>query len=190
MPKLRHRLAALIGLVVVVSMAFFAGGSALAQTGYPPGTTTQASCTPGNVTKGNVAVGQTFTFTLCGNFAPGASVSITVNGAAVLTKTPTGGAVVVVITVVSQTVVQVGDPVNAAAVCGINTVKATGPSAGGGSASPTGTFNLVCTSSSTTNGGGIAFTGANIAKAVLVALALIGAGALLVIFQRRRRQTT
>lgn len=184
---LRHRLAALVGALAVFSTVFLGAGAAVAQTGYPPGTSVPA-CTVGNVNAGNVSVGQTITFTLCGNFAPGASITVTVNGAVVLTKTPTNGAVVVVVTVVSQTLLTVDDPVNVAAVCGTNTATATGAAATGGTANSTGTFNLLCTSTTTTKGG-LAFTGANVMRFVLAALALIVIGALLVLFQRRRRQT-
>ncbi len=173
----------------MVSSVFLLGGAAQAQTGYPPGTTTLPICEVGNVDAGIVAVGQTVTFTLCGGFAPGASVNVTVNGVAALTKTANnGGFVVVVVTVTSQTVLAVGDPVNVAAVCGTNTVVATGPQAGGGTGSSTGIFRLVCTSTTTTEEG-LAFTGANVLRALLIALALIVVGALLVFFQRRRRQT-
>ncbi len=129
------------------------------------------------------------TFTLCGNFAPGATVTVTVDGVAALTKTPTNGAVVVVVTVISQTVLAVGDPVNVAGTCGINSVVATGTAATGGTGSSTGTFNLICTSTTTTKSGGLALTGTNVLMALLIALALIVIGALLVVFQRRRRQT-
>ena len=187
MPTLRHRLAALVGALVVFSSVFLAGSVAGAQTGYPPGTSVPA-CTVGNVNAGNVSVGQTVTFTLCGNFAPGATVTVTVNGAVTLTKTPTNGAVVVVITVVSQTVLAVDDPVNVAAVCGVNTATATGAAATGGTGQSTGTFNLLCTSTTTTKSG-LAFTGTNVFRFLLVAFALIVIGALLVVLQRRRRQT-
>ncbi len=134
-----------------------------------------------------MSVGQTITFTLCGNFAPGAAVTITVNGTIVFTKAPTNGAVVVVITIVSQSVAQVGDPVNVAIACGANAVTATGAAAGGGTGTSTGNFNLVCTSTTTTSSG-LALTGANVLLALGIAMVLIVLGALLVVFQRRRRQ--
>jgi hypothetical protein len=185
-PTLRHKLAALLGAVAVFSTVFLLGAVAQAQS-YPPGTSVP-SCTPGDVNAGNVSVGQTVTFTLCGDFAPGAAVTVTVNGVAALTKTPTNGAVVVVITVTSQTVLAVSDPVNVAAICGSNSAVATGAKMGGGTGSSTGTFNLVCTTTTTTSKP-LAFTGANILMAVLIAFALIVLGALLVAFQRRRRQS-
>jgi hypothetical protein len=183
-PTLRHRLLALIGAVAVMATVSLIGGVAQAQTGsgYPPGTsTTLAECTAGNANAGNVAVGQTITFTLCGDFTAGQLVTIKVNGAVALTKLP-NGAVVVVITVVSQTVLQVSDPVNVAAVCGTNNVNATG---GGTPGAASGTFNLACAAASTASGG-LAFTGANIALGVIIALALISVGVLLRILSNRR----
>jgi hypothetical protein len=185
-PTLRRRCAALIGALAVFSTVFLTGGAALAQTGYPPGTSVP-SCVPANVNAGTIAVGQTVTFTLCGNFAAGATVTVTVNGAPTLTKTPTNGAVEVVVTAVSTTVLQVGDPTNVAAICGTNTVTATGATTAGVGTS-TGTFTLVCTTTATTSSP-LAFTGANVLLALGVALVLIVLGALLVVFQRRRRQT-
>ncbi len=182
-------MAALIGAAVVVSTVFFAGGSALAQVSYPPGTSVPG-CTVANVDAGTVAVGQTVTFTLCGNFAPGASVTITVNGTTVFAKASTNGAVVVVVTVVSQTLLHVDDPTNAPAVCGENKVIATGPNVDGGTSSPTGTFDLLCTSAPEREGGGLAFTGSNITLGLLVALGLIALGTVLVVLQRRRHQTS
>jgi hypothetical protein len=195
---LRHKMAALFGVVLICSTVLLFGGSAGAQSsavpmqtcGYPIGTCpTTPPCTPGNASAGNVVVGQTITFTLCGDFAPGASVAVTANGTFVFSKPPTNGAVVAVVTVVSQTLLHVDDPANAPAICGTNAVVATGAKIGGGTATSTGTFNLVCTSSTTTKGG-LAFTGANVMLALLIALALIVVGTTLVIFQRRRRQTT
>lgn len=184
-PTLRHRLLALVGAMAIMSTVVLGalGGVAQAQTGYPPGTTTLPACVAGNVNAGNVSVGQTITFTLCGNYTAGGTDTITVNGAVVLTKTPTNGAVIVVVTVVSQTVATVSDPVNVAIVCGTNTVTATGPGTPGTS---TGTFNLEC-SPTTTTSTGLAFTGANIMKALLIALVLIVAGVALFILGRRRR---
>lgn len=184
-PTLRHKSLALFGAVAVMSVVLLTGGVAGAQTGYPPGTTTVPACVAGNVNAGNVAVGQTITFTLCGNFTAGTTDTITVNGAVVLTKTPTNGADVVVVTITSQTVAAVGDPVNAAIVCGTNTVTATGPGTPGTSS---GTFNLECATPTTTSSG-LAFTGANVLMGLLIALVLIVVGALIVIFQRRRHQT-
>jgi hypothetical protein len=130
------------------------------------------------------------TFNLCGDFTAGSSVDVKVNGTDVGTKVAAGGEVQVVIEVISTTVLQVDDPVNAPAVCGTNTAVATGPGTPG---TATGTFNLTCTSTSTTptttGTGALAFTGAHILEALLIAAALIVVGTLMVVLQRRRRQT-
>jgi len=181
--SLGHKMAALVAAFTLFGSVFLLGGVASAQVGgYPPPTTVPA-CTPGNVTVGVVAVGQTVTFTLCGGFDPGAQIPVKVNGVVVATKTAVNGAVVVVVTVVSQSVLAVD--ADAAAVCGTNTVVATGTGTPGTS---TGTFTIDCTSS-TTSSGGLPLTGANVAELVLIALGLIGAGTVLVVVQRRRRST-
>ena len=187
MPKIWHRMAALGAVVVLFSTIFLGLSTAQAQTGgYPPGTTTVASCVPGNVNLGTVVVGQTVTFQLCGGFADGATVTVTVNGTTVPSKTAVNGAVTVVITVTSTTVLTVNDPTTAPAVCGTNTVAATGSGNPGVS---TGTFNLNCSTTTTTSTSGLALTGANVVKGALIALVLIGLGVVLVVFQRRRRET-
>lgn len=183
MATIRRKVGAFAAATAIASSGLLFGAAAQAQTsGYPPGTG-GSGCTAGNVNLGNVGVGQTVTFTLCGGFTAG--VSVTVNGATVLSKPSTNGAVAVVITVVSQTVLQVGDPVDVAAACGTNTVVATGPGTPGTS---TGTFNLQCRGG--TPSSGLAFTGTNIRFGLLSALALIAVGTMLVVVQRRRRQTT
>lgn len=182
-----RKLAALTAAVLGVSTVFFAG-SALAQTGYPPGTSLP-TCTVGDINAGSLAVGQTAVFALCGPFAPGASVSVTVDGTAVFSKTPVNGIVTVTVTRTSTTVVAVGDPVNVATVCGSNSVTATGPGSSGATATANGTFVIQCAATTTTTSSGLAFTGANVMLALGVATILIAAGALLVVFQRRRRQT-
>jgi hypothetical protein len=182
-PIVRRKVAALIGAVAILStVMLLTGGAAQAQTGYPPGTSVPPPCVAGNVNAGNVSVLQTITFTLCGDFT--GTVTVSVNGAVVLTKTATGGAVVVVVTISTQTVAEIEDPVKAAIVCGNNVVSATGPGTPGQS---TGNFNLLCTTTTTTKSG-LAFTGANILRTLLIALGLIVLGALLIIFQRRRHQ--
>jgi hypothetical protein len=191
-PTLRRKLVALSGAVAMMSAVLLLGGVAHAQS-YPPGTTVP-TCSPSNQNKGTVAVGAVVTFTLCGPFAPGPLVNVTVNGVDVFTKHATNGAVVVVVTVTSQTVLSVDDPVNVAAICGVNTAVAKGTLVDGTPGTSTGTFTLTCTSATTggttssTTSSGLAFTGANIIEALLVAFGLIVIGALLVAFQRRRRQ--
>lgn len=185
MMTLRCRLGALICFVALSSAAFPGGGTASAQTGYPPGTSVPAGTTSAGK---SLTIGDTITVTLCANFAAGAPVTVSVNEHGVLTKTPTNGCVVVLITALSTKVLQVGDPVNVAANCGTNTITATGPSDTGGTTSASTTINLVCPSTATTTPRRLAFTGTNVAIGLAGAFLLIVLGLLLVGFQRRRRQ--
>jgi hypothetical protein len=162
------------------------GGFAAGQTGYPPTTTTPVLCTGGNASAGTVAVGTTITFTLCGPFKPGTTVTVTVNGGAPSTKTANAnGSVTVVLTVTSTSSGLVNDPVKVDINCGANNVVATGTSPTGAAATSTGTFTVNCAPA--TSPGGLAFTGANIFKFLAAALLLIAIGAALVLAQRRRR---
>jgi hypothetical protein len=183
----RRNLAALLGTVALIGSVFLSGGVAHAQP-YPPGTTVP-ECVAGDINAGTLAIGQTAVFVLCGPFADGATVNVTVNGTFVFTKVAASGKVQVTVTRISATTVAVGDPVNVATVCGTNTVVATGPSQSGSTVSADGFFNIQCAPTTTTSTGGLAFTGANVLLAVAVALVLIVLGVLLVSFQRRRRQS-
>ena len=184
----RRNLAALMGTVALIGAMSLTGGVAHAQ-GYPPGTTVP-SCTPGDINAGTLAIGQTAVFVLCGPFASGATVNVTLNGTFVFTKVAAAnGTIQVTVTRISETTVSVGDPVNVAIVCGTNTVVGTGPSPTGNTVSANGFFNIQCAPTTTTSTGGLAFTGANVVLAVAVALVLIVLGVLLVSFQRRRRQS-
>ncbi len=184
MVTLRHRFAALTG-VVMLAATVVGVGAASAQTTptYTPGTSTGPLCTGGPVNAGNVSIGQTVTFMLCGPFQPGATAAINVNGTAAGSKTvASNGTVTIVITINSATSGTVNDPVTVPVTCGSNTATATS-----GGVSQTGTFNLIC--GSTTKTSGLAFTGANVMKAVLAALLLIAIGGALVLAQRRRRSS-
>jgi hypothetical protein len=185
-------LASLVGAIALLGSVILAGATAEAQTTttqYQPGTSLP-QCTAGNANAGTVSVNQKITFTLCGNFAVNASVAIALNGIATgITKTPTLGAITTHITVTSTSSVDVDDPVAVAIACGAtDTVSATGPTATGTTATENGTFVVQCATTSTTTGNPLAFTGANVLKALIAALVLIGLGTALVLFQRRRRQ--
>ncbi|MGH9126179.1 MAG: hypothetical protein ACRDZ8_15860 [Acidimicrobiales bacterium] len=184
MPLLRHKLIVLVSAITLMCAASSLGAIAVAQS-YPPGSSVP-SCTPGNVNIGPpVPVGQSVTLNLCGGFTAGTSVTIKVNGVLTsVTKMPVNGAVTVVITVVSNTTLSIDDPVDVPAICGTNTVVATGQGTPGTS---TGTFTLNC-STTTTSTGALALTGADVAGIIVVALVLLVVGSLLVVVQRRRRR--
>ncbi len=177
MPMLRHKIATLVGALAVFSTVFLMGGVAHAQTGYPPGTG-GTPCIPGNATAGNVAVGQTATFTLC----------------VAASRVPFR----------SRSTAPWCSPKSALQRPGDHRRHRRLADRPPGrrprrrrrhlrhqhdrrhrSRHPgylhCGTFNLLCTSTTTTKSG-LAFTGANILRSLLIALALIVLGALLVIF--------
>jgi hypothetical protein len=179
--------------VAVLGLLFAAGGSAaLAQTtttGYqPPG------CS-GNTNLGQTAPGGTISGTIgpaCHFTGP---VTMTVNGASGGTKTPnTGNGVNVSLQVVSTTQGLLNDPVAVPVQLGSNSLSATGPIAGGATATVTGTFTVVNPAATTTTAAPaaaptsrVAFTGANILRWSLAAAALLAIGVLMVWGSRRRR---
>ena len=171
--------AAIAGFVLLVA------APAYAQPGYPPGpATTQPAGVNATQDLGTLAVGQSGTRELCG-FAPGSTVRINVNGSFVTNKTADGnGCVRVQFRVVSQTVVEVDDPVAAPAHCGPNDLVAAGSQVDGTPVSQTVQFEIVCGPLPRAS---TATTGANIARGALVGVGLLGSGALLALGSRRRR---
>jgi hypothetical protein len=162
-----------------------------AQTGYPPGECTTPS---GSQDVGGVNVGASFTVRIqpvC-LFDVGSLVSINVNGQGIGTKeADASGGVNVAVRVVSQTMVEIDDPIQVAAQCGVNTIVATGVSSGT-PVTQTASFTILCPGGAAQAvRGRVAFTGANLLRwgggaAVLVALG----GVLLVTARRRSRATS
>lgn len=201
-----RRMQSVVALMAAVAgTLFLLAPAASAQTdGYPPGPCTTVV---GTQDVGSVTVGQHFTLQLAPVcvFTVGASVTVTVNGVTIPGKLANAnGFVLVDITVVSATELSVDDPTTAPAICGVNTVTASGPSstAQGGVSSQAANFTLTCpaTTATTTGTNGVpaataatpiqarlSLTGANIARTVAVALALMVAGAFAVVTARRRR---
>jgi hypothetical protein len=179
--------------------------AAVAQTGYPPGACTVLT---GTQDVGAVNVGQTFKVQLAPTcaFTPGTAVTVTVNGVNVTGKVANAnGFAVVTITATSASQLSVDDPTLAPAVCGTNTVTARGPStvANGQIVTQTATFTLICPGPTTTGAattgvgasgpavpstGRLSLTGANITRWLLAALALVAAGSVLVLADRRRHR--
>jgi hypothetical protein len=179
---LRRNLIALIGAVAVLSAVFLTGAAQAQTTPTVPGYGSPVPpCAVGPINAGTLSVGQTAVFLLCGPFT--GTVTVKVNGTTTFTnKQPSSGQVRVTVTRTSATSAAVDDPFNVATVCGSNTV--TGSDA---AATATGTFTILCAAPASS--GGLAFTGANVVLGLIVAMVLIVLGALLVMFQRRRRQT-
>jgi hypothetical protein len=166
--------------------------AASAQTGYPPGVCTAIS---GVQNVGNVTVGQRFVLQVAPTcvFTVGAPITVTVNGVNIPGKVANAsGYVLVDITVVSATQLSIDDPVLTPAICGTNTVVASGPSttAQGGTSTQTANFTLTCPTTpvvATPIQGRLSLTGANSVRYAAAALALVVAGAMALVVTRRRR---
>lgn len=192
-----RRMQAMAVLVAAIGgLLFLAAPAAPAQTGYPPGLCT---ATTGTQNVGTVEIGQRFVVQLAPTclFTPGAAVTVTVNGVDIPGKTAEASGVVLVdVTVVSATQLSIDDPVLTPAFCGANTITARGPSttAQGGISTQTATFTINCPAAgvpsagvATPVGGRLSLTGANSLRVGVAALALVAAGAMLVVVTRRRR---
>jgi hypothetical protein len=185
-------LAGLLGALLTLVLA----PAASAQTGYPPGLCTTIT---GTQAVGVVQIGQRFVLQVAPTclFTPGAQLTVTVNGVDIPGKTAEpGGFVLVDVTVVSATQLSIDDPVLTPAFCGTNTVVASGPSssAQGGTSTQTATFTIDCpagtTSTTVRTQGLLSRTGADTARPVAIALALVVSGAMALVVTRRRRSTT
>jgi hypothetical protein len=167
---------AISAIAMAVFVALFAV-PAYAQT-YPPGPT--VSCGAGT-TGGTIACN-------LGGFPPGATITVTVNGTGGLTKTADGNGIIhITIQITGANTGLLGDPVNVTLQCGTNTINATG-----GGVTQTGTFTNNCPAAAAATpapASTVAFTGANILRWSLAAVALLGIGALMVWGSRRRRPT-
>ncbi len=181
--------AALVLLPVSLVLGASAGSAQTNGTGSSIG-----PCTPPNSTVdlGTFAVGAVIRARLSPIcvWDQGTSVTVVVNGQTVGTKVAdAAGGIPVSITVVSNTQLSVDDPVAVPANCGINTVSGSGASsAAQTTAGATATFTVQCVAAVvTTSKGGLAFTGADIARWAAIALALVVIGALMMRTVRRRR---
>ena len=179
----------LAAAAAVMLMAVAPATGAVAQTsGYPP----PVNCLNGNtvVNLGTINVGQTLVGRLvpvC-PFIPGSTVSMTVNGAGGGTKVAAvDGSVPVNLLALSSTTGQLNDPVTVPIQCGSNSITASGSSASGPTEASA-IFAVNCAVAAQAATGRVAFTGANILRWSLGALALIGLGALFVLGSRRRRE--
>jgi hypothetical protein len=188
--------AVLVGLLGAAML--LVAPAASAQTGYPPGLCTAVT---GSQNVGSVNIGQRFVLQVAPTclFTPGTPVTVTVNGVDIPGKTAeAGGFVLVDVTVVSATQLSIDDPVLTPAICGTNTVTARGASstAQGGISTQTATFTLNCpagpgtASPATPVAGRLSLTGANTMRFVAMALTLMAAGSVALVFTRRRRATT
>lgn len=161
-----------------------------AQTGYPPG---GCSTPTGSQDVGGVNVGATFTVRIqpvC-LFDVGALVSLTVNGQNIGTKeADASGGINVVVRVVSQTVIEIDDPITVAAQCGVNTIVASGES-DGTPVTQTARFTILCPGGpAQAVRGRVAFTGANLLRWGGGAAVLVAIGGFLLVTARRRSRAS
>ncbi len=144
-----------LGFLACVTLA--GAASASAQTGGSGGSGGSGGgglCTPNNPDAGTVAVGESGSVVLCGDFTPGDEVDITVNGDLVGQQfAQDDGSVTVDFDVVSITSLEIDSQVSAPGMAGLNTIVGTGP---GDPGTSTGTFTVVA---STSGGGGTGGTG-------------------------------
>ena len=187
-------MAVLVGLMGAVLL--LAAPAASAQTGYPPGPCTAVT---GTQDVGTVSIGQRFVVQVAPTclFTPGTAVTVTVNGVNIPGKvSEASGVVLVDVTVVSATQLSIDDPVLTPASCGTNTITARGASstAQGGISTQTATFRLNCATAvpvvatpATPIPGRLSLTGANTARYLAIALALMVSGSMAMLITRRRR---
>lgn len=157
-----------------------------ASSGYPPPTTSavNTSCTASVV----LAANGTLSYRVTCLFAPNAAVSLTVNGAAYGNGTADSTGVFTEVFVTS------GDPeitVNggaevSAAYGATTTIVATGPNSSGGTNTATTLVSVPAPAATTASTGALAFTGADLAAAIVGGLALLSMGTLMVMYARRR----
>jgi hypothetical protein len=188
-----RRIAAVAAMTAMLGAVGLVASPASAQVGYPPGPCVDVSSSQ---SIGSFAVGTTFSFNITPTcaFTAGTSVAVSVNGVNTGVKTAGPGGIPISITILSPTQLSVDDPVLVPAVCGINSIVATGASAAAGGQVVTHTvlFEVVCppavvVAQPPTR---VAFTGANILRWGAIALGMIGIGALFVSSSRKRRQRT
>lgn len=159
---------------------------------YPPGPCTNPSAN----FAGTFAIGSTVRFTVppvCA-WDPGATVAVTVNGVTVPGKVASAnGTTTVLITIVSATELSIDDQILAPARCGTNTiVGVASSSAARGPSTHTTTFNIDCPGAKAAkpSRGGVALTGANVARWSAIALGLVLVGGLFLALDRRKHRPT
>lgn len=188
-----RRISAVAALAAMAASLVLVAGPANAQVGYPPGPCAVLTSTQ---SLGAFAVGTTFSLDLTPLcvFGPGETVTVSVNGQVVGVKPAgLGGSVPIEVTILSNTQLSIDDPVLVPAVCGTNTIVATGRSdVANAVVTHTATFEVVCAPSvvATPRPGFVAFTGANVLRWSAISLVLIGIGSAFVLSSRKRKVRT
>ena len=173
----------LLPLAAAVMMLGLAAPAYGQTSGYPP-----TGCPlPANIDLGAHNIGDVFGGVIGGTgggFSVGQPAVITINGVGAGTKLPdSNGCIAATFHVLSGPRVDVDDVVGAN--CGRNVMVASQPGHQGSIV-----FTINCAAAAAPAAAGrVAFTGANVLRWGLAALALIGVGVLLVLGARRRRVT-
>ncbi len=170
------------GLLIALPGTAGAAGSTSPTTGATP--TSCSSSTTINLTAASTsAAPATTSVSATCAFAPGATVSISFLGATQsATADPTTGILTLNLSA-TDPALSVNGGAFQTTTLGVTTITATGNNTSGGTNTATFLVDLVNPSS---NGNGLAFTGADLAALIGAALALILMGAGVVIFTRRR----
>jgi hypothetical protein len=179
---MRHRVAIGVG-ALAVALFSLAGGAGAATLGYPPPTTGGTSCS----TSETISVGGSSTVAVSCAFAPGAAITITVNGNFYGTGIAPASGTFVETFRVTDPHISLND--NTAVSTGYGATDAfvaTGLNPAGDPNTAT-TFVTVPGLPVFTGSTGLAFTGADIIALVIGSFALIALGFLVLVFSRRRQ---
>jgi hypothetical protein len=180
--KARFRVGIATAVALLSGSVFLAIASgAPAGATYPP-PTIPTSCSNSQ----SVSVGASATVTASCTFAPGSTITITLNGAAYSTATaPASGVFTETFTATDPHIALNGGPAVETAFGATNTFVASGVNADGASNVST-TLVTIPATGTTTSSSPLAFTGADLAAVVVGGALLLAMGFALVMFARRR----
>ena len=173
---------------LTIGLFALSGAAGAATPGYPPPPNLNTNCS----FSAAVNLNTTVTVTVTCKFAPGAAISVSLNGAAYLkTTAPASGILVETFTATDPHISMNGGPAVATNAGATNTFVATGANPGGGTNTATTLVTIPATgaaaaAASTPAAAGLAFTGADIMAMVIGALALLALGFLILTLTRRR----
>jgi hypothetical protein len=178
--RVRVGIASAVAILSGSAFLMMASGAPAGAT-YPP-TLIPTSCSNSQT----VSVGGSATVTDSCTFAPGTTITITLNGAAYSTATaPASGVFTETFTATDPHIAMNGGPAVETAFGATNTFVATGTNASGASNVAT-TLVTIPAAASTTSSSSLAFTGTDLAATVVGGAALLAMGFALVMFARRR----
>lgn len=183
---MRRKAGAVSGVLALASACLvMLAPAASAQTAYPPG---NCNVTISNSDLGSFSFGDTqVVIAPTCVFQVNSPVTITINNVQINTFADASGVVTLPISILpSKTLLVHGQEIPV--VCGPNVIRGVGFSAvASTNVTQTLTFNVTCPSVTAATSGRVAFTGANIIRWSLLALAAMLVGLMLVTSTRRRR---